>query len=90
MRGRRYRALRRCLPGVSDKMLIQQLKELQAGGVIERTDHKEVPPAWTMLSPFGMSLAQSLAPLCGGEAHRTAIAAVVERRNSGAKLMAAE
>jgi DNA-binding HxlR family transcriptional regulator len=48
--GRRYGALRRCLPGVSDKMLIQQLKELQAGGVVERTDHKEAPPAWTMRS----------------------------------------
>jgi DNA-binding HxlR family transcriptional regulator len=89
--GRRYGALRRCLPGISDKMLIQQLKELQADGVVERTDHKEVPPRVDYaLSPFGVSLAQSLAPLCvWGEAHRTAIAAAVGRRNHGVKPMAA-
>jgi len=30
--------------GVSDKMLIQHLKELEAHGVIVRTDYHEIPP----------------------------------------------
>ena len=30
--------------GVSDKMPIQQLKEMQADGVIDRVDFKEIPP----------------------------------------------
>ncbi|WP_158816449.1 helix-turn-helix domain-containing protein [Methylocapsa sp. S129] len=82
---RRYGALKRCVRGVSDKMLIQQLKELRADGVVDRTDYKEIPPHVDYsLTPFGRSLAQSLAPLCAwGEAHSAAIAAMVDRRNGG-------
>ncbi len=50
---------------VSDKVLIQQLKELQMDEVIERTDYKEIPPKVEYsLTPFGRSLANALAPLC--------------------------
>ena len=50
---------------VSDKMLIQQLKELEADGLVKRTDHKEVPPRVDYsLTPLGRSLAQALVPLC--------------------------
>jgi DNA-binding HxlR family transcriptional regulator len=80
---RRYGALKRCLRGVSNKMLIQQLKELQADGVVDRTDYMEIPPRVDYaLTPFGRSLARSLAPLCAwGEEHSAMIAAVVSRRN---------
>lgn len=80
---RRYGELRRCLPGISDKMLIQQLKELRADGVVERTDYMEVPPRVDYaLSPFGQSLARSLAPLCiWGEEHAATIAAMARRRS---------
>jgi DNA-binding HxlR family transcriptional regulator len=79
---RRYGELKRAVHGVSDKMLIQQLKELQADGVVARTDHQEIPPRVDYaLTPFGASLAQSLAPLCAwGEEHTPAITAVVARR----------
>src|SRR6202007_1108556 len=40
----RYGELKRAVRGVSDKMLIQQLKELEADGIITRKDYKEVPP----------------------------------------------
>jgi DNA-binding HxlR family transcriptional regulator len=81
---RRYGALKRCVRGVSDKMLIQQLKELQADGVLDRTDYKEIPPRVDYsLTPFGTSLARSLAPLCAwGEQHSATIAAVVDRRRA--------
>jgi DNA-binding HxlR family transcriptional regulator len=61
----RYGELKRAVRGVSDKVLIQQLKELEADGVLRRTDYKEVPPRVDYsLTPLGHSLAEALAPLC--------------------------
>ena len=40
----RYGELRRAVRDVSDKMLIQQLKELEADDLVKRTDYKEIPP----------------------------------------------
>ncbi|WP_375286526.1 winged helix-turn-helix transcriptional regulator [Sphingomonas sp.] len=61
----RYGALKRAVRGVSDKVLIQQLKELEADGVLVRTDYKEVPPRVDYaLTPLGRTLADALVPLC--------------------------
>lgn len=61
----RYGELRRAMRDVSDKMLIQQLKELTADGLVRRTDYREVPPRVDYaLTPLGKSLAQALVPLC--------------------------
>ena len=61
----RYGELRRAMRDVSDKMLIQQLKELAADGLVQRTDYKEVPPRVDYtLTPLGHSLAEALVPLC--------------------------
>jgi DNA-binding HxlR family transcriptional regulator len=61
----RYGELKRAVRGVSDKVLIQQLKELEADGVVKRTDYKEIPPRVDYaLTPPGRSLADALAPLC--------------------------
>jgi DNA-binding HxlR family transcriptional regulator len=79
---RRFGELRRLVSGVSEKMLIQQLREMQDDGIVERFDFKEVPPKVEYaLTPFGRSLAQALVPLCEwGTAHSDAIQALSRRR----------
>src|SRR4051812_22188532 len=62
---KRYGELKRMVEGVSDKVLIQQLKDLEADNVLARTDYKEVPPRVDYaLTPFGRSLADAIVPLC--------------------------
>ena len=41
---RRYGELRRLIPGISEKMLTQRLRELETEGLITRRDHGTVPP----------------------------------------------
>ena len=41
---KRTSALRRQIGGISEKMLIQTLRRLQALGLVERRDYREVPP----------------------------------------------
>lgn len=41
---RRFSELERAIPGISQKMLIQQLRQLEADGVVGRIVHPEVPP----------------------------------------------
>src|SRR5260370_34572750 len=79
---RRYGELRRAVGSVSDKMLIQQLKELQADGIVDRLDHQEIPPKVEYsLTRFGKTLARALAPLCAwGAEHETPVAKVMSRR----------
>ena len=62
---RRYGDLRRAVGSVTHKVIIQQLKDLEADGIIDRFDHKEIPPRVDYsLTPFGRTLAKALAPLC--------------------------
>jgi DNA-binding HxlR family transcriptional regulator len=61
----RFGELRRLVSGISEKMLIQHLKEMESDGIVTRRDFKEVPPRVEYaLTPFGQSLHVALAPLC--------------------------
>jgi DNA-binding HxlR family transcriptional regulator len=40
----RFSELERAIPGVSQKMLIQQLRELERDGIVQRTVYPQVPP----------------------------------------------
>ena len=71
--------LRRLVTNVSEKMLIQHLKELTDDGVVRRIDFRKVPPHVEYeLTDFGRSLAQGLAPLCEwGTRHNGEVAEIV-------------
>ncbi|KOX15913.1 transcriptional regulator [Saccharothrix sp. NRRL B-16348] len=61
---RRFAQLRRGLPGVSEKMLVQQLRELEEDGLVHREVFPEVPPRVEYaLTEDGVSLNEALAPL---------------------------
>ncbi|HEY0949000.1 helix-turn-helix domain-containing protein [Nocardioides sp.] len=63
-RSHRFGELRRALPGISERILIQQLRELEADGVVDRLVHSEVPPKVEYsLTEFGRSLNAALLPL---------------------------
>ena len=61
---RRYAEIRRGLPGVSDKVLAQQLREMETDGLLHREVFPEVPPRVEYsLTEHGVALNAALAPL---------------------------
>jgi len=53
----RFNELRRTIPGITQRMLTLQLRELEADGLVERTVFPVVPPhVEYALSPFGRTL----------------------------------
>lgn len=53
----RFAELRRKIPGVSERMLIQQLRELEGDGIVHREMYPEVPPKVEYsLTEYGQTL----------------------------------
>lgn len=53
----RFSMLKRTFPSITQKMLTQQLRELEMDGLLNRTVYAEVPPKVEYtLTPFGESL----------------------------------
>ena len=61
----RFSELKRLLPGITQKMFTQQLRELEESGLIFRTVYPVVPPKVEYgLSEEGHALVPSLVKLC--------------------------
>jgi DNA-binding HxlR family transcriptional regulator len=64
---RRFSELERMIPGVSQKMLAQQLRQMERDGIVRRLVHAEVPPRVEYgLTEWGQSLCPALDALSGG------------------------
>ena len=68
---RRYGELKRLLPEITEKMLIAQLRELEADGILQRRSYGEVPPRVEYaLTLHGQKLKPVLEAMCGwGQEH---------------------
>ena len=57
----RFSELERAIPAVSQKMLIQQLRQLEEGGLVRRIIHHQVPPKVEYgLTEWGQALCPAL------------------------------
>ena len=79
---RRFGELRRLVAGISEKMLIQELKEMESDGIVIRKDFREVPPRVEYsLTTFGRALGEASRPLCEwGTRHMKRIGALPNQR----------
>jgi DNA-binding HxlR family transcriptional regulator len=73
----RFAELRRLIPAITEKMLIQQLRELEADGIVARQVYPTVPPKVEYsLTKYGRSLERALQTICDwGLAHMKRIGA---------------
>lgn len=61
----RFGELKRRIPDISEKMLIQQLREMEADGLVHREMFHQVPPRVEYsATKLGASLNGVLTPLC--------------------------
>ena len=74
----RFAELRRQMPGITEKMLTQQLRELEADGIVNRRVYPTVPPKVEYsLTEYGLSLKRALRAICDwGRNHIQRIGAV--------------
>ena len=74
----RFGELRRLIPGITEKMLTQQLRELEADGIVFRRVYATVPPKVEYsVTEYGCSLKRSLEAICEwGRSHMRRIGAL--------------
>ncbi|MFN7990580.1 MAG: helix-turn-helix domain-containing protein [Candidatus Micrarchaeia archaeon] len=62
---RRFSEIRRSIPGITEKMLTQQLKELEADGVVSRKVYPQVPPKVEYaITKYGKTLDPVIRAMC--------------------------
>ncbi len=77
----RFSDLERAIPAISQKMLIQQLRQMEADGIVRRIVHHQVPPKVEYcLTAWGQALCPALDALLKWAALRAAIADPAEIR----------
>ena len=69
----RFSNLERAIPAISQKMLIQQLRQLETDGIVRRIVHHQVPPKVEYgLTDWGQALCPALDALLQWAAERPA------------------
>ena len=69
----RFSDLERAIPGISQKMLIQQLRQMESDGIVRRIVHHQVPPKVEYrLTDWGQALCPALDALLKWAALRDA------------------
>jgi DNA-binding HxlR family transcriptional regulator len=77
----RFSDLERAIPAISQKMLVQQLRQMEADGIVRRIVHHQVPPKVEYcLTAWGQALCPALDALLKWAALREAIADPAEIR----------
>jgi DNA-binding HxlR family transcriptional regulator len=73
---KRFSELKRAISGMTQRTLSQQLRGLQATGIIERTVYPDTPPrVMYAITPLGKSLGPLLEAMCHwGKSHSAAMA----------------
>ncbi|MCG6115710.1 MAG: helix-turn-helix transcriptional regulator [Mesorhizobium sp.] len=76
----RFSELERAIPAVSQKMLIQQLRQMEADGIVGRIVHHQVPPKVEYrLTEWGQALCPALDALLSWAALREEMASSADR-----------
>src|ERR1700674_3450962 len=80
----RFSELERAIPGISQKMLIQQLRQMEGAGIVRRIVHHQVPPKVEYgLTEWGQALCPALdALLTWAEQHGASVQRKSERSKS--------
>jgi DNA-binding HxlR family transcriptional regulator len=91
-RTHRFAELRRKMPRITEKMLTQHLRELEADGIVHRQVYPTVPPKVEYsLTEYGLSLKRALRAICDwGRTHMERVDAELHAvdRPSNAKRVA--
>lgn len=67
----RFSDLERAIPAITQKMLIQQLRQLEVDGIVRRVQYPQVPPKVEYsLTPWGQALCPALDALLKWAARR--------------------
>jgi DNA-binding HxlR family transcriptional regulator len=62
---KRFSELQRALKGITQKMLTQQLREMERDGIVQRTVYPQVPPKVEYrLTPLGETLKPVVGAMC--------------------------
>jgi DNA-binding HxlR family transcriptional regulator len=73
---KRFSELKRCVPGITQKTLSEQLRELQSAGIVARKVFPDTPPRVVYsVTPLGETLRPLLDAMCKwGKSHSAAMA----------------
>jgi DNA-binding HxlR family transcriptional regulator len=81
----RISELERALPAISQKMLIQQLRQMESDGMVRRIVHHQVPPKVEYgLTDWGQALCPALDALLKWAALREDMVGRAQREDAGA------